>query len=166
VIDVAAPQSVSEESRVAVCRTEYAVAAAVQGDLLYVADGRRGLKILQLTAGARPAEQAALYTGGDASGLAAAGGLVYLAAGSEGVKVVDASNPREPAQIAEIPSADARDVAAAGSSLLVLDAEEGLTLFDVGNPASPRRAASLSARIPAPGQHLPGGLCCRGCRPR
>jgi hypothetical protein len=143
VVDVTSPAALSAESVVAVCRTEYAAAVAVRDNRLYVADGRRGIKVFNLAAASGPAEEADLYTGGNACGVALAGNLLFVSAGPEGVKVLDVSNPREPAQIAEIPSRDARDVAVTGDLLLVADAEEGLILFDVSAAAAPRRVTSL-----------------------
>ncbi len=145
VIDLSSPAAVGPESLVAACPTEYALDVAVGDGRLYVADGRRGLKVVELSPGSAPVLQAELYTGGEASGVALSGNLLYVAAGAEGLKVVDVANPREPAQIAESPSRDARDVAAMGDRVLVADAEEGLLLFDVSDPAVPRRAALLLA---------------------
>jgi hypothetical protein len=144
-VDVTAPAALSAQSVVAVFRTEYATDVAVGDDRLYVADGRRGIKIFHLAAGSGPEEVAAFFTGGNASGVALEDDILYVAAGSQGLKVVDVSNPREPAQLAESPSRDARDVAVAGDRLLVADAEEGLILFDVSDPAAPRRITELPA---------------------
>jgi hypothetical protein len=145
VLDMAAPAAAGVEPRIAAYPTDYAVDLAVRDDRLYVADGRRGIKIIDLAAPAGAAELAALYTGGNATGVALGGNLLYVAAGPEGVKIVDVSNPREPVQIAESLTRDARDLALLGHRLLAADAAEGLILFDVSNPAAPSRTASLPA---------------------
>jgi hypothetical protein len=145
VLDVTAPAAAGTESRLAAFKTDYALDVAVRENLLYVADGRRGIKIIDQSAPAGSAGLAELYTGGDASGVALGGDLLFVAAGPEGIKIVDVSNPRQPVQIAESSTRDARDVAVLGDQLLAADASEGLILFDVSNPASPSRKASLPA---------------------
>jgi hypothetical protein len=145
VIEVSSPAAVAEQPPAAVHRTEYAMDVEVANSRLYVADGRRGIKIIDLATDARAGEPTALYTGGSACGLAVAGETLFVATGAEGLKIIDLSNPREPAQIAEFPSRDARDVAVLGDRLLLADAEEGLILLNVSNPASPLQEGSLPA---------------------
>ena len=143
VIDVSTPAAVGPDSLVAACPTEYAMDAEVGDGWLYIADGRRGIKVIGLSAGPAPRSRPSCTPEERPPEWPWRENLLYVAAGAEGLKVVDVSNPRQPVQIAESPSRDARDVAVRGDQLLVADAEEGLLLFDVANPASPRRTASL-----------------------
>jgi hypothetical protein len=145
VLDVTTPAAAGTESKVAAFQTDYALDVAIRDNILYVADGRRGIKIIDINAPSGSTELAELYTGGEATGVALGGNLLFVAAGPEGVKIVDVSDTREPVQIAESLTRDARDVAVWDDQLLVADAAEGLILFDVSNPASPARTASLPA---------------------
>ena len=118
---------------------------AISGALAYVAAGGAGLRVLDVSDPARPAEIGSLQLRGYAEGVAVSGTMVWLADGPYGLRVIDVSNPRNPT---EIGSAFTRNyafkVATDGRYAYVAAAGAGLLIADLTNPAKPSEVATLA----------------------
>ena len=68
----------------------------VEGNLAYIADGRDGLRIIDISNPEELEEVGSLDTDGSASGVALQGDFAYIADGQGGLVIVNISNPAEP----------------------------------------------------------------------
>ena len=83
-------------------RTEGALDVALEGDLLAVAAGNRGVLVYRLESGNR-AEQVAVIEGpGKAVSVSLAGGIATICMGGRGIQVVDLAKPADPVELAAL----------------------------------------------------------------
>jgi hypothetical protein len=130
--------------------------------LLYVADGRAGLAIVDVSDPARPVMTATLRVGGDVQDVVAQYPYVYLAAGAAGLVVVDTFDPHFPMRLGAAKTVGAaRGVALAEDAvtyeplplslnpyLYVATGGRGLAVVDVSWPYTP----TVLAEIDLPGE--------------
>jgi hypothetical protein len=115
----------------------------IQGDRAYIADGERGLLILDISED-RPSF---VFAGEDlhGHGLHLAGGLLYLAAGEEGLIIYSIANPDTPLEIGRYRDLeDAWDVTVDGYIAYVADEPRGIEIIEVSWPANPQRIGFIS----------------------
>ncbi len=121
---------------------------AMTGSYAYVACGKTGLNVVNLSNPASPAVVGALLTPGYAWGVTVAGSYAYVADGSEGLSVVSLKNPASPASVGWIGiSGTVKDVAVV-NGLAYLAAGNSLQIVDVSNPAAPVVRGSLAFGYP------------------
>ena len=106
----------------------------VLGNYAYVAAGRAGLQIFDVTNPARPLLVAFFDTAGISQGLFVTGGYVYIAAGDEaagnvsGLRVINVTNPAAPSEAGFYPTpADSRAVYVAGNFAYLATGDELLS---------------------------------------
>jgi hypothetical protein len=111
----------------------------VQNDLAYVAAGRYGVHIVDVSDPAAPLLAGTAETNSvDVRTVLARGSLVY-AGGELALEVLDASTPSEPVIIGGVEvGATLSDLAQRGNRLYAAS-ERGLYIFDVSNPRVPRQ---------------------------
>lgn len=118
---------------------------AVSGDVAYVADGVRGLQIIDVSNPASPQWLGVYDTPSaddipiDARGVALHGGYVYVADYNRHLLVLDASNPSQPALIGErfVGLGELNgDIEFSGNTAFVASLH-GLQTFDISDPANP-----------------------------
>jgi hypothetical protein len=125
----------------------WAFAVAIDSTNGYVANGSRGLQVLNL-ADASPA--GAYDTPGVAFAVAVSNNVAYVADGPAGVQILDVSTPATPTPISAFDTgSNAMGVTIAGSRLYVADGS-GICVVEVSNPAAP----ALYARSLAPVRSL------------
>ncbi len=132
----------------------------VDGDLVFLADGRYGLKIFQHQGPRMPMqleEIASLRLPGDALRLSVADGLAAVALGSEGLAVVDVSDPSRPYLRSVLkPGGTTLDVELKGGHAYLANSSKGVLVADLADPALPsprwQYAHGYARRI-----HLDGG---------
>ncbi len=88
----------------------------VVGDLAYVADGRSGLRIIDVSNPAAPVEIGALDTpsSGRAWDIEVVGDLAYVVGGNPGLRIIDVSIPALPVELGALDTSYARDVKVVG----------------------------------------------------
>ncbi len=112
---------------------------AVSGAYAYVADGWKGLRVVDVSNPAQPREVGSYDTPGWAEGVAVSGAYAYVADGGASLRVVDVSNPAQPREVGFYKTpGNAVGVAVSGAYAYVADYREGLRVVDVSNPAQPR----------------------------
>jgi hypothetical protein len=139
VLDVSDPKAVGEDSLLSSYTTEFATDTAMFENYLLVADGVKGLKVIDMTTGTLQA----LFTGGEAGGLAMSGSVALVADRMGGVKIVDLSDPEHAVEVGSIACADARDVDARGTIAYVAGGPEGLLVYDLAEPTRPMPVSRL-----------------------
>ncbi len=102
----------------------------------YVADGQRGLVIVDVHDPTKPKVAATLELKG-AKDVEVTGRYAFVACGTEGVKVVDIADRLKPRLVATMPTSDARVVKLGGIYAYVADGMGGLRIFDVADPTQP-----------------------------
>jgi len=116
----------------------------VWNDLVYLAESREGLGVVDVSEPDRPMRVASAGTSNEIFALARDGELLATAEGQAGVRVFDLHRPRYPREIVWIASAEgARDVAFADGRLLVAAQRRGLLLYDLTEPRSPKLLAEV-----------------------
>ena len=137
-------------SSAAVDTPGYAYSVEVAEGRAYVADGKGGLRIIDVSAPPAIREIGSfLLEKVDVRGVDVRGPYAYLAAGSPGLAIVDVSDPgnvRLVGQSARLRSA--RAIRVAGRHAFVTDLD-WLRVFDVSDPSAPDQIASY--QMPAPG---------------
>jgi len=140
-LDLTQPDSVGESALRGGFASDYALHTVVRGRHAYVADGRRGIKITDVSAiwdadpATVPPACVSFFTGGWAWRLAVQGDRLYVADGTEGLKVLDVTDPLRPVEVAAVATIDARDVTVDGSLLWLADGKGGLKVYDVAGQA-------------------------------
>ncbi len=111
----------------------------VEGDLAYVATGRTGLCILDVSDPVNPREIGTCDTPGWAYDVAVSGSLAFVADRHEGLMVVDVTVPQSPCEVGSCNTPGrAYGVAVSGGLAFVADFDGGLRVIDVSNPENPR----------------------------
>jgi hypothetical protein len=115
--------------------------AAVEGDVVLVADNTTGLQVLDISNPADPTQIGDYDTPGMAYDVAAAGDLAFVADGGWGLQIIDITDPTNPTFKGTYDTpGSAWGVAAAGDLVLVADYTGGLQIVDITNPAGPTLA--------------------------
>jgi hypothetical protein len=116
---------------------------ALRGRTAIVADGRGGLRIVDVTSSTAPREVGALAWPAAAREVVVAGDVAYVADVSAGLAIVDVSEPTDPRLLATIGDAGARSVAVGGGHAYVLaDRLSEVQVYDVRVPITPKRVGT------------------------
>jgi hypothetical protein len=133
---------------------------ALQGSLLYVADGERGLRIVNVLDPGSPYEIGAIEILGETLDVAVAGRYAYLAMGGNGITVIDIADPAAPFFIHAMDTpGNAQALAVREINLLgtgnnaatqitatfvyVADGDRGLEIYNFLDPRQPAPMSSL-----------------------
>ena len=111
---------------------------AVQNKLAFVACGRAGVHIVDVSVPSAPAEVATVSARGPADGIAVAGTTLYVANGPYGLLLYDITKPSQPVQVGSVfPTYNVLKVAVSGGRAYLAAAGAGLLVADVSVPARP-----------------------------
>lgn len=114
---------------------------AVQGNLAYLADWNKGLRVLTVTTSTNPVISLTLPTSGQACGVALLGGRIFVADGDGGVRIFRlGSNPATSSTQIAVPGFATAVAPTAGGLLYVAAAGAGLQVYDL-NTSVPQRIA-------------------------
>ncbi|MGD9091748.1 MAG: hypothetical protein PVF74_02795, partial [Anaerolineales bacterium] len=106
--------------------------------LAYVADGSRGLRVLDVSDPRAPQEIGYNETPMFAQDVYILGTLAYLAGREEGLLIYDVSDPTQPVQVGRYDTpGTASGVVVRGAFAYVADFERGLRMVDVTTPSAP-----------------------------
>jgi hypothetical protein len=112
--------------------------------LAFVADGARGLQVIDIQLPISPAHVGSLDPPWDVLDVKVVAPFAFVAAGSNGLRIFDLSNPLEPSEISAVDTpGEAVSVEIHGIYALVADSRGGLTVYDVSLPATPQHISSL-----------------------
>jgi len=115
----------------------------VLGNYAYVADGRKGLQIIDITNPKSPSLVGSHDTPGSAYGVYVLGNYAYVADWNSGLQIIDISNPKTPFFLGSYDLLNsALRVYVLGNYAYVADSGEGLQIIDVTNPKSPSLVGS------------------------
>lgn len=110
----------------------------ISGDRAYVADGKRGLLVIDITKKVPVITWKQENVSG--MGIYIYDNHAYLAAGTEGLHIFDISKPDSPKQIGKCKTnADAWDVWVSGKYAYVADLQKGVTVIDVSRLSKPQK---------------------------
>ena len=117
------------------------------GTKAYIADGRNGLVIVDISDPAHPTKLGLYDTAGASAGLALSndGTKAYVADDDNGLVIVDISDPVHPTKLGSYDTVgNAYDVTLSSDNTkaYVADWENGLVIIDVSNPAHPTKLGS------------------------
>ena len=118
---------------------------AVQNNLAFVACGRAGVHIVDVSNPSAPVEVATITARGPAEGVAVAGATLYVANGPYGLLLYDISKPSQPVQLGSaFPTHNVLKVAVSGGVAYLAAAGAGLLVADVHVPAHPVELGTLA----------------------
>jgi hypothetical protein len=113
----------------------------VVGNYAFMAAGRAGLLVVDLTDPQAPRQIAQFDTLGNAKAVEVEDGIAYVADGGAGLRVVDISTPADPREVGALNTqGSAEDVALSGRFAYVANGRAGLLPVEIGNPENPRPA--------------------------
>lgn len=125
----------------------------IVGDYAYLAVGRHGFRVVDVSDVQNPVLVSAFDTLGTANGVFVREDLAYLADGDEGLRVFDLENPARPREVGGfITPGDAQDVVVAGRYAYVADGGAGLTILELeGDRRSARQLPGAESYRPRGG---------------
>jgi hypothetical protein len=109
--------------------------SVLRSELLFVADGREGLKILDVTVAKDPVEIGSL-SGGDVRDVAVISGYALVADGSRGLIICDITDPSDPVRINTLDIQGVRQIAVQ-DQLVAAAGKSGVKLYDFSHPPHP-----------------------------
>ncbi len=116
----------------------YAYSVDIKGSYAYVADGERGLRIVEINNPAAPHEVSYYDKLADARDVKLYQGIAYVADKNQGVQVIDVRDPENPVYRSSPPfntlCKDARAVDEENGYIFVADGLCGLRMFDAADP--------------------------------
>jgi len=117
---------------------------AISLDHLYVATGRYGLRIADISAPLSPSLENVVYIAGCATSVALSGDFAYVADSNAGLRVVDITPPAGASIVGSVDMiGGATDVAVAGDYAYVTSSVFGVRVVDVSTPESARIVRSV-----------------------
>jgi len=117
---------------------------AIQGDLLYIANGSAGLVVVDISDPYTPQILGAMATTGIAWNVAISGTYAYIAAADAGLQIIDVSDPATPLPVGVYNTPGrALGVDIAGGYVYVADELWSLRILDVTDPTAPVEVGSL-----------------------
>jgi hypothetical protein len=110
----------------------------IQGNYAYVASGRTGLRIMDISNPTQPEEVGYCDTPGNAHAVAVSGDYAYVADMMCDLRVIDISVPSSPHEVAHLETGTmAYDVDCDEQYVYLVDRWDGLRVIDVSNPLQP-----------------------------
>lgn len=123
---------------------EVATTLLPAGNLLYVADGSQGVRIVDVSQVDAPTEVGFYPLAGAAQGLCLDGHRLFVVERFYGLRILDVSNPRAPVEMGSLATSELTwDVEVAGTTAY-LTGLSGLLTVDVSDPAQPVVLGGLS----------------------
>ena len=136
IADVSSPGLVTELGRTA-SLNDSVHDVAVAGGLAYVAAGKAGLRVIDVSVPANPVEVGAHLSRGSTQAVALRGSTAFVADAWAGLRIIDVSSPTAPVTLAIVRTEHAQDVFVTKQHAFVADQEGGLRVIDVRVPARP-----------------------------
>lgn len=136
VFDVSEPSSPVLVKEVAIQgNAAYACKVFVLGEMAYIANGREGFIIVDISSPSSPNMIGSFHTDGFVSDIFVSEDRAYVAEGSEGLKVVDVSDPSSPVLLGSYAGGDISFVIGNGNYVYAAGSG-GLMVMDVTNPSA------------------------------
>lgn len=121
----------------------------VREALAYVANGKAGLQIVDVSDPVSPKRTGAFYPYGKAKALDLYQGYVYLAASGSRVVIFDVSNPEQPVPVSGAPVRGAASAIQIVPPYAYVGSKNGvLTILDLTEPLQPRRVSHVDIAGP------------------
>ncbi|NCR69383.1 MAG: hypothetical protein GPJ34_24335 [Microcystis aeruginosa LL11-07] len=122
----------------------------IVGNYAYVADGKSGLQIIDISNPVAPTLKGNYNTSGTALGVQIVGNYAYVADGGSGLQIIDISNPAAPTLKGNYQtSGNAFDVQIVGNYAYVADYDGGLQILDVSDFTNPSTSTVSLAVSPS-----------------
>ncbi len=122
---------------------DYAWGIAVSASTAYVADGKSGLQIMDISNPSAPRIAGIFDTPGTAYSVAVSGTLACVADGDGGLQIVNVSNPSAPALISTM-DPYTKDIWLVGNTLFAVGSS--FRVINISNPASPQVSGTLAVK--------------------
>lgn len=130
----------------------------IVGDMVFIADGDRGLTIIDASDAASPQIVGSLTLAGSLSAVTVDAGIACVVGPFSGLDIVDVSRPDAPRPLGSVAIADqATDVDMAGTTAYVTSRQAGLFLIDISAPAAPRTVGTVDTPGMAEAVQVHGG---------
>ncbi len=133
-------------------------AVAVSGDLAYVADYDRRLRIIDISEPSAPIELSYLDMPGRTSNLTVSGHHIYVSNGRiGGLRIIDIRTPSAPVEVGALQTPGAVfGVAVSGDYAYIADLDGGFRVVDISTPSTPVEVGNSSTRSDAVGVAISG----------
>jgi hypothetical protein len=123
-----------------------ALGVTLRAGFALVADGHKGLRIVDVADASNMAEIGFIDTPGEARRVAAGGDYAYVADGDGGLRIIDVSVPEIPVEVAAVETTEpALDVVVWADSAYVVAGDE-VEIIDVSDPTAPVKASTPALR--------------------
>ncbi len=117
---------------------------AVKENFAYLASGKQGLQIVDISDPKNPVRKGSGETSGEAKDIVIDEDRAYIADGPSGLKIFDIANPSSPELIGSLDTGGfAGGVAVRGQVVYVADGESGLQIININDPRAPKLTATL-----------------------
>ena len=137
--------------------TQTQTASQTISTFAYVADGDKGILILDVNNPSTPMVVGQLALTGEAHTLVVANNYAYVACGSAGLQIADVTLPTHPFVVGSLDTnGDAQDVAVANNYAYVANGNQGVSVIDVFEPFAPREVGTIDSTGPTQGLAVAG----------
>ncbi len=141
-VDISAPDTPVEISSFLLPNMVQGV--TVNGNYAYVADGREGLFIIDISDKNNPKQVGNLKTYNLSTKPFYSNNFVYLMY-EGGLLIIDVSTPSLPTQVSSLPNANIADIYVEGDYAYIPSKSSGVFIYNVSNPADPEYISTCSA---------------------
>ena len=157
ILDMSDPSNIGQIGAIWLAKEGNPYASVVIGNYAYIANGWKGLKVLDISDPSDP-ELALVWPGDNSKSyvdIQIRNGLLHLLDPYNGIDILDVGNPVSPELVALVSAGDIiiNDFMMENDLLYVAAGNSGIFVFDIKNPATP----VLMARADTPGEAL--GIC-------
>jgi hypothetical protein len=136
----------------------------VHGTQAYLANGKGGLHIVDVSNPQQPRRTGVFYPHGQAVALAKHDHYVYMAASSSGITILDVAQPQTPTLVAMLPvSGSVTDIAIAAPFAYVGTQQGTLRIFDLTMPLQPQRLGHVEVGGPIIDIAIDAGIVYLAC---
>lgn len=107
-------------------------------NLAYLASGKTGVRVVDISQDGEYKEVSGFNTSGFAAHLLLEGNLIFVADGKSGLQILDTSTPSSIKKIGQLDTEGyASDLVLIGKNIFVADGEKGVQIIDVSTPGAP-----------------------------
>ena len=115
----------------------------VVGSYIFLANGTRGIKIIDNADSIHPLEVGRFPTD-NAKDIVIRAERAYIADGSRGIKILDIYDPGNPILLGSRKTTDATKLTLSGNTVFIADGRAGIKIIDISSERKPSRIGSLS----------------------
>jgi hypothetical protein len=119
----------------------------VRGRYAYIADGEKGISVIDIRKPEQPVLVNSVYLSGPVRVLAAEGGYLFAGMPQTQCSILDLADPKNPKEVATIPVENDIYGITVSNNLLFLALESSLEIYNIKNPKDPKPVGQINSQV-------------------